>query len=77
MLAVQIRKPGPRRELMPVEEVPDLAAGPGQVLIDVKAAAVNYPRLLVVTGRYQTIPPLPFTPGQGRGRGRARRRRRA
>ena len=39
-------------------------AGPGQVLVDVKAAAVNYPDLLVVTGRYQTIPPLPFTPGK-------------
>jgi NADPH2:quinone reductase len=44
--------------------VPDLAVGPGQVLVDVKAAAVNYPDLLVMTGRYQTIPPLPFTPGK-------------
>jgi NADPH2:quinone reductase len=44
--------------------VPDLAVDHGQVLVDVKAAAVNYPDLLVMTGRYQTIPPLPFTPGK-------------
>ncbi|CAN7142186.1 MULTISPECIES: NADPH:quinone oxidoreductase family protein [unclassified Variovorax] len=63
MLAVQVRQPGPV-ETHAVEEVPDLAAAPGQVLVDVKAAAVNYPDLLVMTGRYQTIPPLPFTPGK-------------
>lgn len=63
MLAVQVRTPGPV-ETHAVEEVPDLEAGPGQVLVDVKAAAVNYPDLLVVTGRYQTIPPLPFAPGK-------------
>ena len=63
MLAVQVRTPGPV-ETHAVEEVPDLAVGPGQVLVDVKAAAVNYPDLLVMTGRYQTIPPLPFTPGK-------------
>lgn len=63
MLAVQVKKPGPV-ETHAVEEVPDLEAGPGQVLVDVKAAAVNYPDLLVMTGRYQTIPPLPFAPGK-------------
>jgi NADPH2:quinone reductase len=63
MLAVQIQKPGPV-ETHAIEDVPDLAAGPGQVVVDVKAAAVNFPDLLVVTGRYQTIPPLPFAPGK-------------
>jgi NADPH2:quinone reductase len=63
VLAVQVRKPGPV-ETHTIEEVPDLKAGPGEVLVDVKAAAVNYPDLLVMTGRYQTIPPLPFTPGK-------------
>jgi NADPH2:quinone reductase len=33
------------------------------VLIDVKAATVNYPDLLVISGRYQNIPPMPFAPG--------------
>lgn len=41
----------------------DLNAGPGQVLIDVHAAGVNYPDGLLVAGQYQTKPPLPFTPG--------------
>jgi NADPH2:quinone reductase len=63
MLAVQVRKPGPL-ETQLLGEVPDLEPGPGQVVIDVKAAAVNYPDWLVVTGRYQTIPPLPFAPGK-------------
>jgi NADPH2:quinone reductase len=34
------------------------------VLVEVHAAAVNYPDLLVVSGRYQVLPPLPFTPGK-------------
>ena len=64
MLAVQVRTPGPV-ETHAVEEVPDLAVGPGQVLVDVKAAAVNYPDLLVMTVlAIKTIPPLPFTPGK-------------
>jgi NADPH2:quinone reductase len=62
MLAVQVRKLGPP-DTHTVEEVPNLVAGPGQVLIDVKAATVNYPDLLVITGRYQATPPLPFAPG--------------
>lgn len=63
MLAVQVHQPGPP-EHHTLAELPDLEAGPGQVVIDVKASAVNYPDLLVVTGRYQTIPPLPFAPGK-------------
>jgi NADPH2:quinone reductase len=37
--------------------------GPGEVLIDVRATAVNYADALMVAGRYQTKPPLPFSPG--------------
>ena len=47
-----------------MEEVPDLEPAPGDVVIDVKAAPVNYPDLLVISGRYQSIPPLPFAPGK-------------
>lgn len=39
------------------------AVGPGQVLIAVEAAGVNYVDALFVQGRYQIKPPLPFVPG--------------
>jgi NADPH:quinone reductase len=43
--------------------VPPPVPGPGEVLIEVKATAVNYADALLVAGRYQTKPPLPFSPG--------------
>jgi NADPH2:quinone reductase len=46
-----------------VEEVPDLVAGPGQVVLDVMAAGVNFPDVLIIQGKYQFKPELPFTPG--------------
>lgn len=63
MLAVQVRHPGPL-ESHTIETLPDLVPGPGEVVVDIKAAAVNYPDLLVMTGRYQVTPPLPFAPGK-------------
>ena len=39
----------------------------GKVLIDVKAAGVNFPDLLTVQGKYQIKPPLPFIPGTSCG----------
>ncbi|MDB5948197.1 MAG: NADPH:quinone oxidoreductase [Massilia sp.] len=46
-----------------VQELPGLVAGPGQVVIDVKAAGVNFPDVLIIQGKYQVRPELPFTPG--------------
>ncbi len=46
-----------------VREVPTPVAGPGQVLVRVRAASVNFPDLLMTKGEYQFKPPLPFTPG--------------
>lgn len=40
------------------------APGPGQALVRVEAAALNFSDLLMVRGKYQVRPPLPFTPGQ-------------
>jgi NADPH2:quinone reductase len=47
-----------------VGELPDPKPGKGEVVIDVKAAEVNYPDILVITGQYQIKPPLPFSPGK-------------
>ena len=46
-----------------VEELPDPAPGPGQVALDVMAAGVNFPDVLIIQGKYQFKPELPFTPG--------------
>ena len=45
------------------EDVPDPVPGPGQVLVEMKAAGVNFPDVLVVQGKYQFKPSLPFAPG--------------
>jgi NADPH2:quinone reductase len=46
-----------------VEEVPSAAAGKGEVRIDVHAASVNFPDLLIIQNKYQFKPALPFSPG--------------
>lgn len=50
-------------ETLAVKHVPPPQPGPGQVLVEVKSAAVNFPDALMVQGLYQVKPPLPFTPG--------------
>jgi NADPH2:quinone reductase len=62
MRAVVCRAWGPVEDLK-VEEMAPPAPGSGEVLIDVRATAVNYADALLVAGRYQTKPPLPFSPG--------------
>ena len=46
-----------------VEEVAEPELLDGQVLIDVKAAGVSFPEVLIVQGLYQFKPPFPFIPG--------------
>ena len=46
-----------------VHDVPDLVASEGEVVIDVRAAGVNFPDVLIIQGKYQVKPALPFTPG--------------
>jgi NADPH2:quinone reductase len=46
-----------------VEEIEPSHLEHGQVRIGVRAAGVNFPDYLMVTGKYQVKPPLPFTPG--------------
>ncbi len=62
MKAVICKAYGDYHDLV-LEEVPDPVPGPGEVVIDVKAAALNFPDVLLVQGLYQMKPDLPFTPG--------------
>ena len=62
MKAVVCKEFGPIENLS-VEDLPDPSPGPGEVLITVHAAGVNFPDGLMVRGEYQMKPPRPFTPG--------------
>lgn len=46
-----------------MDEVPDPTPGAGQVLIEVQAAGVNFPDVLLSRGKYQFKPEPPFSPG--------------
>lgn len=50
-------------DVLEVVEVDEPAAGPGQILVDVKACSVNFPDLLMIQDLYQFKPGLPFVPG--------------
>ena len=62
MKALVCREFGPVEKLT-VEEIPAPRPGAGQVLVDVKAASLNFLDALMVQGLYQVKPPLPFTAG--------------
>jgi NADPH:quinone reductase len=62
MRAVVCRAWGPVEDLT-LDDVAAPTPARGEVLIDVRATAVNYADALLVAGRYQTKPPLPFSPG--------------
>jgi NADPH2:quinone reductase len=62
MKAVLCKAYGPPESLV-LEEVEDPTAGPGQVLVDVHASALNFPDVLMIQGKYQSQPPFPFSPG--------------
>jgi len=62
MKAIICKKFAPVSELV-WEEVADPVAGPGEIVVDVKAAGLNYPDNLIVQGLYQFQPERPFSPG--------------
>lgn len=62
MKAVVCKEFAPYQTLT-VEDVEDPVAEAGHIVIDVKAAGVNFPDILLVEGKYQMKPPLPFIPG--------------
>ena len=50
-------------EALTWKELPTPAPKPGEVLIAIRAASLNFPDLLIVQNKYQTKPALPFVPG--------------
>lgn len=63
MRAWRIARLGEPGDVLSLEESPEPVPGPGEVVIKVEAAALNYPDILVCRGEYQERPSLPFTPG--------------
>jgi NADPH2:quinone reductase len=60
--AVLCKAYGPPESLV-VEDVASPTAGPGEVVISVKAASLNFPDVLIIENKYQVKPALPFSPG--------------
>jgi NADPH:quinone reductase len=63
MRAAVCRSYGPPEVVRVEEDVADPVAGAGEVLVDIHAAAVNFPDVLVLADAYQVSAALPFIPG--------------
>jgi len=62
MRALVCKRYGPVDDLV-VETLEDPAAAAGEIVVDIKAAGLNFPDVLVIGGQYQVKTPLPFIPG--------------
>jgi len=63
MRALQVERLSEDLSGVAVRQVPRPLARPGEVLIEVEAASLNYPDLLMTRGEYQMKPDMPFTLG--------------
>jgi len=63
MLALVVEKHG-SIDALTLKTLPEPIAARGEVLLDVRAASVNFPDLMVIAGTYQNLPALPFVPGK-------------
>ena len=63
MRAWQVHELGDPWEVLKLEEVEEPEPGPGEVVVAVEAAALNFFDALLCRGEYQERPELPFTPG--------------
>ncbi len=63
MRAWRVHELGEPADVLRLEDVPSPVPGPSDVRIDVAAASLNFPDVLMCRGEYQVKPPLPFTPG--------------
>jgi NADPH:quinone reductase-like Zn-dependent oxidoreductase len=50
-------------ETLRLDELPDPQPGSGEILVRVRAAAINFPDVLIIEDKYQLKPPRPFAPG--------------
>lgn len=62
MKAIVCTEHGPPSKLR-YQELPDPVPGKGEVVIAARACGVNFPDTLIITGKYQFKPELPFAPG--------------
>src|SRR3954454_13699235 len=62
MKALVSHEPG-GPETLRLDEVPELTAGPGEILVRVRACAINFPDVLIIEDKYQLKPQRPFAPG--------------
>ena len=62
MKAILCKEYGPAETLV-IEDVPSPKMGDRGVKIRVKAAGLNFPDTLIIQGKYQLQPPMPFSPG--------------
>ena len=62
MKAIVCEQFGPPSSLV-LKDLPPLEAGEKEVVIEVKACSLNFPDTLIIQGKYQYKPDLPFTPG--------------
>src|SRR5688500_19195760 len=49
--------------MLRLAELPEPAPGPGELLVRVRACAINFPDVLIIEDKYQLKPPRPFAPG--------------
>ena len=63
MKALLVHEHGPLENLV-LGDAPDPVPKAGEVIVDVRAASINFPDLLVIGGTYQKLPPRPFSPGK-------------
>jgi NADPH2:quinone reductase len=62
MKAVLCVRPGTPDDLE-IQDLPDPVPGPGEAIVKVASAALNFFDTLIIAGKYQTKPDFPFSPG--------------
>lgn len=62
MKAIVCERHGPPSNLV-LKELPTLIPAPDEVIVSIKACSINFPDTLIIQGKYQFQPDLPFIPG--------------